>query len=153
MRFCQDCRNLQALHLTTRECTVHLAVQIIRGTKSDCRKQSAAFGFAQFLSSCQRQHSCHRHTLKTRRLLKRVTDARIGTVVDIITGNIFIIQKNLALIRFFNSGQYLGQRRFAAAIWTGNHQHLAIRNLKADMIDQTALSSLFIHLECEVLYL
>ena len=121
VRFRQYRCNLQTLHLASGKCAVHLSVQIIGRTKSHCRKQLTAFCLRQVFSRCKRQHSCHRHALKAWRLLECIADSRIGTMIDIVTGNILFIQENQTLIRFLNACQHLGQRRLTAAVRPGNH--------------------------------
>ena len=110
MRFCKHRCNLQTFHLSAGECAVHLTVQVIGRAESDGREEFTTLCFRQLFSGCQRQHFFHRHSFKTRRLLECIADAGVCAVVNIITGNIFLIQEDFSAIGVLNSCKHFGQR-------------------------------------------
>ena len=152
MRFCKNRCDLQTLHLSSRERTVHLAVQVIGRAESDGREEFTTLCFRQLFSGCQRQHFFHRHSFKTRRLLECIADAGVCAVVNIITGNIFLIQEDFSAVCFLNAGKYFGQRRFSATVRSGNHQHFPVLYLKTDVVDEAAFSSLFVYFKGKIVY-
>ena len=110
MRFCKHRCNLQTFHLSAGECAVHLTVQVIGRAESDGREEFTTLCFRQLFSGCQRQHFFLRHSFKTRRLLECIANAGVCAVVNIITGNIFLIQEDFSAIGVLNSCKHFGQR-------------------------------------------
>ena len=83
----------------------------------------------------QLKQTAHAHPLEAGRLLKGVADAQTGTLIHAAGRDIISIEQDRSGRRLFDPHDDLRQRRFSAAIGSGDDREGIFGKLQADIVE------------------
>ncbi len=129
--------NLNALDVAAGQRSVHFAVDILARAKAHLAEHFAQFGFGKFLARGQLQKLAHDQSFEAHRLLKGVTDAFAGAFRDVQGGDVLAVEEYAPLLRRFQAGDNLGERRLAAAVGTGDDHEGVVGHSQAYALQNT----------------
>ncbi len=92
---------------------------------------------------CNSEQINHFKPFEPHRLLKSITDSHLRALRNAFFRNIDSVQINPAGSRLFYSRNQFGQRRFTAAVWSGNHRKFVILYCQTDIADNFFLVCFF----------
>ena len=133
--FRKDRRDLDPLDLAAGQRRVHLAVQIIAGTKAHLREIVAALVAGQLLFRRHLQQIAHRQSLEARRLLEGVGNACLGALCDVKGRDVHAVEADLSGVRGDDAHDDAGKGGFAAAVRSGDDDVSAVRDVEGDVVE------------------
>ena len=143
-------RDLDALEFAAGERRVDLALDVIARAQPDSREVVARFDGGDGLARRDAKQVDDAYALEAHRLLEREADAHLGAVGYALFGYVLAVQDDAPRRGLFDTRDYAGERRFAAAVRSGDDDELVVRHRQTDVAHYGFILALRGHLEGDV---
>ena len=131
---CHDRRDLDTLQLAAGQRRIDLAMDIVPGAEADLGQIVAGRVHGNRLARRKAQQVDDLQPLESDRLLERKGNAHARPFRDSFIGNVLAVEHDPARRRLLDAGDDPRQRRFPAAVRTGDHDEFPVLDGQADVL-------------------